>query len=190
MFFGACSSGGARYRSGHTRTAGFTVLELLLVSALVAILGGMLLATGRHARDRGRVSRASVELATLSAALETYYLVQGDYPRTDQCASMVQALVGRRGPTGELIVARPVIDVGRFTFGAGGDPFLDETAELCDPWGSPYRYAYKSMVPWSNPGFVLFSAGPNGLADAALLAGGFPDPALPGNDDNLWANPP
>jgi len=171
-------------------TAGFTILELLIVVALVAVLSGLVLGASRYVRERGRASRATAELAGLAAALESYRLAQGDYPRTDQPARLLLALVGRRGPEGEAISAQPLIEVARFTVGEGGDPFVDETAELHDPWGAPYRYAYKSEIPWSNPGYVLYSGGPDGLAAAALLAGGFPAPALSGNGDNLWANPP
>ena len=103
---------------------------------------------------------------------------------------MLQALVGRRGPTGDAITSGPVIEVARFHVGIGGDPFLNETVELLDPWAEPYGYAYKSELPWSNPSYVLYSAGPDGVAGAALLAGGFPDYLHAGNGDNLWANPP
>lgn len=170
--------------------AGFTVLELLLVVALIATLSGIVLGAGHYARNSGRTSLASSELAALAAALESYRLTHGDYPRTDQSAGLLQALVGRRGPAGDAITARPMIEAGRFTVGSGGDPFLNEAAELLDPWGEPYRYAYKSALPWSNPGYVLYSAGRDGLADTALLTGGFPDYVSSGNADNLWANPP
>ena len=172
------------------RAAGFTVLELLLVVALVAVLSGMMLGAGRYAQNAGRVSRATAELSALAAALESYRLAYGDYPRTDQSARLLQALVGRRGPEGDPIAARPIIESARFTVTGGGDPFLNEASELLDPWGAPYGYAYKSALPWTNPSYVLYSSGPDGLAAAALLTGGFPAYAAPDNDDNLWANPP
>lgn len=172
------------------REEGFTVLELLLVVALVAGLSGMMLGVGRYARDSGRASRAAAELASLAAALESYRLVHGDYPRTGGGAGFLQALVGRRGPLGDAIAARPLIEVGNFNCGGSGDPFLNETTELFDPWGTPYGYAYKSELPWGNPSYVLCSAGPDGRLGVALLTGGFPDHLAPGNGDNLWANPP
>lgn len=59
-----------------------------------------------------------------------------------------------------------------------------------DPWGHPYRFAYKSQVPWSNPGYVLFSTGPDGTAGETLRAGGFADVTSAANADNLYAFPP
>lgn len=173
-----------------TRDEGFTVLELLLVVALVTVLSGMVLGLGRYARNSGRVARASAELASLAAALESYRSVHGDYPRTKLSPELLQSLVGRRGPTGELISARSMIEIARFSLVADSDPFLSATTELLDPWGAPYGYAYKSELPWSNPGFVLYSAGPDGRVAEALLPGGFPDYSGPDNNDNLWANPP
>ena len=59
-----------------------------------------------------------------------------------------------------------------------------------DPWQHPYRYSYKSQAPWTNPAYVLCSAGPDGLASDALRAGGFADPLAATNEDNLWASQP
>jgi type II secretory pathway pseudopilin PulG len=169
--------------------AGFTVLEVLLVVALIAALSGLMLGAGRYARNSARASRASAELSALAAALESYRLAYGDYPRTNQSARLLQSLLGRRGPEGDSIMGPSIIEAVRFTVG-GGDPVLSEACELVDPWGAPYGYAYKSGLPWTNPGYVLYSSGPDGLVSAALLTGGFPAYTSPGNDDNLWANPP
>ena len=65
-----------------------------------------------------------------------------------------------------------------------------EPGALIDPWDHPYRFAYKSQVPWKNPGYVLYSAGPDGVATDSLRPGGFADPTAAGNADNLYANPP
>jgi len=172
-----------------TRDGGFTLLEILLVVALVAVLSGLVLGVGRYARDRGRTARASAELASLAAALESYRLAFGDYPRTDRSPGLLQALLGRRGPQGDAITARSMIEAGRFSLRAG-DPLLSEASEMLDPWGEAYGYAYKSELPWSNPSYVLYSGGPDGRVSAGLLPGGFPDYLASGNGDNLWANPP
>lgn len=59
-----------------------------------------------------------------------------------------------------------------------------------DPWLRPYRYAYKSQEPWTNPAYVLCSDGPDGRANPALRAGGYPDATAVANADNVWANQP
>jgi general secretion pathway protein G len=158
--------------------AAFTLLELLAVIAIVAVLAGLAIGVGRRATDAGKTARARAELAVLAAALETYRRTHGDYPRTDDAAELLQALLGRRGPTGGATSGRPLIETARFTFDA---------TQLLDPWGQPYRYLYKATNPWLNPGYVLYSPGPDGRDFSRLLAGGFPDTAGEGNADNLYA---
>jgi len=164
------------------------LLELLVVIGVIAILTGIVIGVGRHASESGRTARARAELAALSTALEAYKLTYGDYPRTDMPARLLQSLIGKRSPTYLPVTGRALIEIARFTTGGALDPFTNEAAELIDPWEHPYRYAYKSQAGWTNPYYVLYSAGPDGLATAALLPGGFPDIAAAGNADNLQAN--
>ena len=169
---------------------GFTLLELLVVLGVIAILSSIVLGVGRHAAESGKVARARVELAALSAALDSYKLAYGDYPRTNQPAHLLQSLIGKRGPDYQSLTGPALIETARLTITAGLDPFSDETAELLDPWDHPYRFAYKAQTPWTNPTFVLYSAGPDGSDVATLMSGGFPDATAPGNADNLNANQP
>jgi prepilin-type N-terminal cleavage/methylation domain-containing protein len=61
---------------------GFTLLELLVVIALIATLSSLLLGAGSYAFESGRISRTRAELAAWSAALEAYRTAHGDYPRS------------------------------------------------------------------------------------------------------------
>lgn len=92
----------------------------------------------------------------------------------------------------ELAALAAALDAYRAAY--GDYPIALETLPgqpaLLDPWNHSYRYAYKSQAPWTNPGYVLYSAGPDGLANEALRAGGYPDPVPGVNADNLWANRP
>ncbi|MBI2497844.1 MAG: type II secretion system protein [Opitutae bacterium] len=183
--------------SGATgRRAAFTLLELLAVTALIAILAGIVLGVGRRASDAGRIARARAELAALSVALEGYRRAQGDYPRTDDESRLLQSLIGKRDPANTAISGRAQLEPARFVIarlaapGIPVDPFAVVDSALVDPWGRPYVYVYK--VPaggWANSGFVLCSAGPDGKDSGALLPGGFADSAPPENADNIYANP-
>jgi type II secretory pathway pseudopilin PulG len=164
------------------------LLELLVVIGVIAILTGVVIGVGRRASESGRISRARAELAALSAALDAYKLTYGDYPRTDVPARLLQSLIGKRSPTYLPMTGRAVIETARFTIAGALDPLGNESAELVDPWEHPYRYAYKSQAGWTNPSYVLYSAGPDGLASTTLLPGGFPDVAAAGNADNVSAN--
>jgi general secretion pathway protein G len=173
----------------NPKRAAFTLLELLVVIALIAILTGLVIGVGRRATESGRVARARAELATLAAALETYRRIHGDYPRTDDAARLLQSLIGRKGAANADITGRSLIEVGRFTVTSSADPFVNPAAVLVDPWGQPYRYAYKTVVPWTHSGPVLYSCGPDASDFPRLLAGGFPDATQAANADNIHANP-
>ena len=66
----------------------FTIIEVLLVIAIIIILAGLILSTVGYAQKKGARSRAEAEIAAMSAALESYKADNGIYPRdatkTDQ----------------------------------------------------------------------------------------------------------
>lgn len=167
---------------------GFTLLELLTVIAIVAVLSGIAIGAGRHAIEAGKNARAKAELAALSVALDAYCRSYGDYPRTNDSISLLQALIGRRSPTGALVTGPVTIDSGKFAISVGGDPFANPTAQLLDPWEQPYRYTYKTQSPWTNSSYVLWSVGPDGADAGVMLAGGYADRAATQNLDNIYAN--
>ena len=75
----------------------------------------------------------------------------------------------------------------RFTIGGVGGA---TAGALLDPWDQPYGYLYRTPPSgWSNPAYILWSAGPDERYSAALLAGGFPDEDDAANLDNLYASP-
>lgn len=169
-------------------TSGFTLLELLIVLTLLGILTSLVIGVARRAAESARTARTHAELVALTAALDSYKLSYGEYPRTDLSARLLQSLIGKRGPTYLSVTGPSLIDAARFNTGGMMDPFTSEAAELLDPWSRPYRYAYRSQMPWSNPVYVLYSVGPDGNASATLLSGGYPDYPAAGNVDNIYAN--
>lgn len=168
--------------------AGFTLIELLAVIAIVAILAAIVIGAGRRVAESGRIARAKAELASLSAALESYRRQHGDYPHTDQPSMLLQALIGKRSPTLASVDGRSRLDLALFTTPDAQDPFTSAGAELVDPWQKPYRYVYRVPAEgWTNPSFVLYSTGPDGADQPALGPGGVPDATAAANLDNLYA---
>lgn len=170
----------------------FTLIELLAALAIVAALAGLLIGGGRRAVEMGKSAKTKAELATLAAALDTYKRAHGDYPRTASGAQFLQALVGRRGPGGEPIAGRMLLELAHFTVADAADPRADANAELLDAWGTPYVYAYKTAAPlaWRRSGFVLYSNGPDGAHQPPATGTGYIDEAAAGNVDNLHADEP
>ena len=68
------------------RTAGFTLVELLIVIAIIALLAGVTLVALRSARVFVGASTARQRLDDLSQALEIYKQKYGEYP-PDCCAT-------------------------------------------------------------------------------------------------------
>src|SRR5436190_16715316 len=80
--FGFPSSFVIRHSSFRERgSAAFTIIELLIVIAIIIILAGLILSTVGYVQKKGARSRAEAEIAAISAALENYKADNGIYPR-------------------------------------------------------------------------------------------------------------
>jgi general secretion pathway protein G len=133
-------------------TQGFTLLEIIVVVAIIAILAAYIApkVTGRV--DDARIAKAKSDIRVLESSLELYKLDNFVYPSNDQG---LDALVNK--PSGS----------NTRNWRDGG--YIKKLAK--DPWGNEYRYAY----PGSNGEFDVSSLG----ADAA--AGGADEAADIGN---------
>jgi len=71
------------------RNRGFTIIELLIVMAVIAILIGIAIPKFKGMRDEGNYTKAQSELRALQAAVESYRIHESQYPPSSQtvCAS-------------------------------------------------------------------------------------------------------
>lgn len=148
--------------------AGFTLLECVMAIGLVLMVTGIAWGVSSHVLERGRRMEASAQLGVLFHALERYRDHWGAFPechpdnRMRGSEVLVNALLGEgaSNATRGWAAMRP----DGFTFSSDGQSMLD-------PWGNAYLYA---CVPfWSEPGFWLVSAGPDGLSAGPDNEGGY-----------------
>ncbi|MBN2328245.1 MAG: prepilin-type N-terminal cleavage/methylation domain-containing protein [Candidatus Omnitrophica bacterium] len=59
----------------------FTLIELLIVVAIIGILAAIAMPNFLNAQVRAKVARAVSNMKSVQSALESYYLDIGSYPR-------------------------------------------------------------------------------------------------------------
>ncbi|HXU99252.1 MAG TPA: type II secretion system major pseudopilin GspG [Caulobacteraceae bacterium] len=99
---------------------GFTLLELLVVLAIMGLLAAIIAPQVLKYLGTSRTQTAKVQIQNIGAALELYRLDIGHYPNQDEgLAATVAAPPNAAGWNG---------------------PYLVKRAALIDPWGQPYLY--------------------------------------------------
>lgn len=208
-FFGTCRP--ARLRDSRRRA--FTLIELLMVIAVILILAGITFGISRGVQNAQARAKAKAELAVLSQALEQFKSANGDYPWAqgnpgdveNNGERLLKALAGymefeRDGdsvsfdskddiPSGG---PKSFIDLTRVSMNKSASALPDEATDIpenfhfIDPWGSPYVYRYKSgpTDSWERFGYVLFSMGPDGRPGVGIPATGI----LPEENDEAIDN--
>jgi general secretion pathway protein G len=81
----------ARERS-HEREAGFTLVEMLVVIAIIGLVVGLVGPRVLNYLSESKVKAAKIQIESFSAALDLYYLDNGVYPAGNEGLS---ALVKR-----------------------------------------------------------------------------------------------
>jgi prepilin-type N-terminal cleavage/methylation domain-containing protein len=67
--------------SGVTRARGFTLIELMVVIAIIGLLSSIILASLSNSKDLATNSRVSQDIHQFQNALELYYTKYGGYPQ-------------------------------------------------------------------------------------------------------------
>ncbi|HUC69303.1 MAG TPA: type II secretion system major pseudopilin GspG [Stellaceae bacterium] len=135
-------------RAMPDRTAGFTLVELLVVLAILGLLVAIATPQVLKYLARAKVDTARIEMKSISSALDLFLLDNGRYP-TEQ--EGLKALVANPGALATWS--------GPYLKNGGGAPL--------DPWGRPYQYRY----PGQNGDYDLFSNGPDGHEPIAPAVG-------------------
>ena len=118
---------------------GFTLLELLVVLAILGLLAAIVGPQVIKYLGSSRTQTASVQVKNVASALELYRLDVGRYPTTQEG---VQALV--KQPAGVP---------------TWNGPYLPDESALNDPWGKPYIL----QVPGKHRSADVYSLGSDGV---------------------------
>jgi type II secretion system protein G len=119
---------------------GFTILEILVVLAVLAILIGMAVPRIKGMQDQAGITRAKSEVRAIQAALESYKINNGSYLPIREDAGWGRGM----GQLSDLL--------------SGSGPQLISTENLKDPWGNDYMI----FAPNNDPQYyVIYSSGPS-----------------------------
>ena len=111
-----------RREPGSDPSRGFTLIEVLVVVAILGILAAIVVPRIMDRPDEAKRVAAKADVAAIVQALKLYRLDNGNYPTTDQ------GLIA--------LVQRPTTAPIPPNWKQGG--YLDKLPR--DPWGSDYQY--------------------------------------------------
>ena len=134
-------------RARRDRDGGFTLVELLVVLVILSLIMGLVAPRVLGYLSDARVRSAKLQIDSLSAALDLFYLDAGRYP------SQSEGLA--------VLIKRPS------SVDNWNGPYLKQSALPQDPWGHPYGY----KVPGQNSPYAIISLGSDGREGGSDDAG-------------------
>lgn len=130
---------------------GMTLIEVLVVIAIISALGALSLPVYHKAKKRALIVKTEAIINSLEAALSMYSTDFGDYPHYNgEGSSILVSLL--QGPVESELWKGPYI---RFK---GKD--LDIEGNILDSWKSPLSYRYPQNERANVP-YLLVSPGPD-----------------------------
>lgn len=159
------------YPYGHRRVTsfhrGFTLMELVVVMAIIAILAGLSMAALRRARIKAHEAKAKSMIASLQIALSMYETDYGAYPQSAKGgADQVNGNSRNTGPGYYNLVKALSVTTGGGPYMEFKKDDLDESDPdrpvLLDPWGRAYVYVSRKYwaAPISSWMDVIYEQGP------------------------------
>lgn len=103
-----------------SREGGFTLIEILIVVALLVGLMALLVQNFSSSTETAKEDQARIGMSQIYQSLQLYKVHNGRFPTTEQGLS--------------ALVTRPAEGVTRWS-----GPYIDEN-KLVDPWQQPFEY--------------------------------------------------
>ncbi len=107
-------------RKNATDQRGFTLLELLVVLAILGLMAAIVGPQVIKYLGSSKTQTASVQVKNIAASLELFRLEAGRYPTPEE-------------GLGALMKAPPSVPLWN-------GPYLPQASALIDPWGNPYQF--------------------------------------------------
>jgi len=135
--------------------AGFTLVEMLIVVAIIAILATMVVGLASRIDTKSKERALESTFALLDSALQEYYeywnaFPNPDMPRLSHSAVLYKQLYST--PASQKILEKISPKLLR------SDPNDADAQQICDPWGTVLDYIYDASI---NNFPLLKSAGPD-----------------------------
>jgi len=135
-------------RNSRRRRSGFTLLEVMIVVAIIVMLAAFAIPNLLGMQDKAKIDSTRVQVNAFNSAVESYKALTGDFPTGDQGLSMLVTGPGTQD-------WKPLM--------------ANEDVNMLDQWGNKYNYMYpgsKNKYGSSHPD--IWSSGPDrqsGTAD-------------------------
>lgn len=121
------------------RSAGFTLIELIVVVTILAILAAAVVPNVMDKPQEANISLAKQHIQALEFALDNYKVDNFSYPTTEQGL--------------EALIKQPDSNMKRYN----KNGYMKRKKIPDDPWGNPYQYQH----PGVNGDVDVFSLGPD-----------------------------
>jgi general secretion pathway protein G len=124
-----------------SRNTGFTLVELLVVLAILGLLVGLAVPQLFKYFSRAKSDAANVQIESIASGLDLFLLDVGRYPT---------------GQEGLRALVEPPANLARWN-----GPYLSRPSILTDPWGQAYVYRVPGR---DKSAYDLYTRGPDGTA--------------------------
>jgi general secretion pathway protein G len=109
-----------KVRTANAKDAGFTLVELLVVLAIIGLIAALAAPQVLRYLGKARVDTTQAQMKNIAGALELYYLDSGQYPTSEAGLNLLTA-----APSDGTI---------------WNGPYLKSEAALKDAWGRAFVY--------------------------------------------------
>ncbi len=170
-----------------TNKHGFTLIEVLVVAAIIGILAGILVPLIFDRVEEARIARAEADVKNIASAILLFHRDTGTWPycRTNQAPQQYYERLdsdnandpgysGCSWPGGQYDTFYNHLTVNTRNYPGWNGPYIERVE--ADPWGNEYRMWVRGF---SNPNehAWIVCAGPNGDIETDETA------TTPGGDD-------